>query len=101
MNKSNRNSAAPVYFTSTGEPSTVHVSVVLDVVIRAHRDQFVQTARQLLGNQRQDAEDIVQDVCLDVLEGNLDIGEDPSQAFDDLRAAVAGRAMAHRQGRDD
>ena len=97
MKKFNRCNAAFV-LASTGELSTVHVSVVLDVVIRAHRDQLVLTARQLLGNYRQDADDIVQDVCLDVLEGRLDIGEDPSQALEDLRAAVAARAIAHREG---
>jgi DNA-directed RNA polymerase specialized sigma24 family protein len=100
MSKSNRNSAALVYFTTTSEASAVHASVVLDAVIRAHRDQLVQIARQLLGNCRQDADDIVQDVCLEVLEGDTDIGVDPAQALEDLRAAVVARAIAHREGND-
>jgi DNA-directed RNA polymerase specialized sigma24 family protein len=53
--------------------------------------------QQLLEHLAQDAEDIVQDACLAVLEGDLAISPDPVQAFDDLHAAVARRAIAHRR----
>jgi DNA-directed RNA polymerase specialized sigma24 family protein len=104
MNKSNRSHAALDLFTDETDAAAESVTaradarVVLDAVVRAHRDLLVLTARQILGNFRQDAEDIVQDVCLVALEGDLEIAEDPAQALDALLGEVARRARAHRNG---
>jgi len=65
--------------------------VVLDAVIRAHRRQLVCTARQHLGKRRQDADDLVQEICLDVLEGHLALPRDPSAALDELLREIVAR----------
>jgi hypothetical protein len=67
------------------------VRMMLDAVIRAHRWQLVSTARHHLGNRRQDAEDLVQEVCLEALEGQLALSRDPSGALDDLLREVVAR----------
>lgn len=97
MNKSNRRNAAIALFTHDLSAAAAHAGPVLDAVVRAHRDRLVRTAEQLLEDLAQDAEDIVQDACLAVLEGDVTISPDPAQAFDDLHATVARRALAHRR----
>jgi hypothetical protein len=71
--------------------SDSEVRVLLDAVIRAHRWQLVSTARHHLGNRRRDAEDIVQDVCLEALQGLLALSRDPSEALDDLLQEIIAR----------
>jgi DNA-directed RNA polymerase specialized sigma24 family protein len=97
MSKSNRRNAAIALYACNPSAAPEHVRPVLDAVIRGHRGLFVQTAEQLLEDLAQDAEDIVQDVCLAVLEGDLAISPDPVRAFDQLHAAVARKAIAHRR----
>ena len=100
MNESNRRKAllAVTAFDLSAAPA--HVRPVLDAVIRAHRGLLVRTAAELLEDFAQDAEDIVQDACLAVLEGDVAISSDPVQAFEDLHAAVARMAIAHRKHHD-
>ena len=97
MSESNRRNAAIALYAYNLSAAPAHVRPVLDAVVRAHRGLLVQTAEQLLEKLAQDAEDIVQDVCLAVLEGDLAISPDAVQAFDDLHAAVARKAIAHRR----
>jgi DNA-directed RNA polymerase specialized sigma24 family protein len=105
MPKSNRRNAA-IALDTTSNPSAApaHAWPVLDAVVRAHRGLLVRTAVELLEDFSRDAEDIVQDACFAVLEGDVAISPDPVQAFDDLHAAVARMAIAHRKhhhgGRD-
>jgi len=97
MTKSNRRNAAIALYAYNLSAAPAHVRPVLDAVVRAHRALLVQTAEQLLEDLAQDADDIVQDACLAVLEGDLAISPDPVQALDDLHAAVARMAIAHRR----
>jgi DNA-directed RNA polymerase specialized sigma24 family protein len=97
MSQSSRRNAAIALHAHDQSPTPAHVRPVLDAIVRAHRGVLVQTAAELLEHLAQDAEDIVQDACLAVLEGDLSISPDPVQAFDDLHAAVARRAIAHRR----
>ncbi len=69
---------------------------MLEAVIRAHRWQLVATARQHLRNRPHDAEDIVQDVCVDVLEGHLELRMDPEGAYADMLGAVIDRCKDGR-----
>lgn len=71
--------------------SNAHVRVTLDALVRAHRWQLVATARHHLGNRRRDAEDLVQDVCLEALEGQLALSSDPAEALDELLREVVER----------
>ena len=71
--------------------SNADLHVTLDAIVRAHRWQLVATARHHLGNRRQDAEDLVQDLCLEALEGQLALSSDPSDALDDLLREVVER----------
>jgi hypothetical protein len=88
MNRSSQSAAAVVIVPV----STAHVRVVLDAVVRAHRPLLVRTAAEHLEHLRQDAEDIVQDVCLAVLEGQVALSPDPRTALLDVLKAVAGAA---------
>jgi hypothetical protein len=72
-------------------PATPQQRLVLEAVIRSHRWQLVQTAGHHLGNRRMDAEDVVQDICLDVLEGWLALSSDPTDALVDLLREVRER----------
>jgi hypothetical protein len=67
------------------------IRVTLESVIRAHRGQLVSTARQHLRNRPHDAEDLVQDLCLEVLEGRLELPLDPTDALDELLREVKER----------
>jgi DNA-directed RNA polymerase specialized sigma24 family protein len=99
MNTANLATVAPVV------PATVVVSapaldprlqrVVLDAVIRRHRALLVRTASEnLVGRRRQDAEDVVQDVCLAVLEGEIVLSADVRVALLELLRAVAAEARS-------
>jgi DNA-directed RNA polymerase specialized sigma24 family protein len=74
------------------------IRAVLDAVIRAHRWRLVQTAHRHL-RRRSDAEDVVQDVCLDALEGRIALSGDPTDALADLVREVADRCRASRRER--
>jgi len=65
--------------------------VTLDAILRAHRSQLVATARYHLGNRRQDAEDLVHDLCVEALGGQLTLSRDPWRALDDLLREVVAR----------
>jgi DNA-directed RNA polymerase specialized sigma24 family protein len=75
-----------------GRLSEAQTRVVLEAVIRAHRWQLVAVARQHLGNDRRYAEDLVQDLCVDVLEGHLPLPGDPTEALVALLREVVERA---------
>ena len=71
--------------------SDTQTRVTLDAFIRAHRWQLVSTARHHLGNRRQDAEDLVQDLCVEALEGQLALSSDPTEALDELLLEIRER----------
>jgi hypothetical protein len=88
MSRSNRSAAASVPFTRSSRPGPIF----LEALIRAHHDLLVQTARHHLGNYRSEAEDVVQDVYLSILQGHVVISADPCEALDDLLQAVVDMA---------
>jgi hypothetical protein len=65
--------------------------IVLEAVLRSHRWQLVSVARQHLGNERHLAEDVVQDLGLEVLEGHLVLSSDPTEALDELLREIIDR----------
>ncbi len=67
---------------------------MLESVLRAHRWQLVATARHHLRNGPHDAEDVVQDVCVDVLEGRTELRMDPEGAYADMLRAVIERCKS-------
>lgn len=77
----------PVDQYLSGEPGRL----TLEAVLRTHRWQLVSVARHHLGNERRLAEDLVQDLCLEVLEGQLVLSSDPTEALDQLLREVAER----------
>ena len=99
MKQSNRSNAA--FVLASPEPTTVALLVVLDAVLRPHRGLLVQTAAQHLGGRHRDPEDVVHDVVLAVLEGHLEIAQEPARALLDLLKAVAARAAGRRRARTD
>ena len=90
MHRSTRSSAAPVFPTA----SDLEVRVILDAVVRSSRPLLIQIAREHLEGRRQNAEDLVQDVCLAVLEGTVVLSSDPRAALLDMLRAVAARASS-------
>jgi hypothetical protein len=70
--------------------------IVLEAIICAHRWQLVSAARQHLGNARYCAEDIVQDLCLEVLDGQLPLPTDPTEALVELLREVIVRSEEAR-----
>jgi len=91
MSHSTHSSAALVLSPA----STPGLRVVLDAVVRTNRALLVQTARAHLPGRHHLAEDVVQDVCLAVLEGAVPLSSDPKVALLDMLGAVA--AMARHQ----
>ncbi len=89
MSHATRTATAPVLTTAP----TLDVRVILDAVIRTHRPLLLQTARDLLRSRRHRADDVVQDVCLAVLEGAIELSVDPRTALLDMLRAVAAEAM--------
>ncbi|HEY3821357.1 MAG TPA: hypothetical protein VGL81_29525 [Polyangiaceae bacterium] len=73
----------------------IDVYVTLDEVMRRYRWQLVGTARFYLGQNKNrsesDAEDLVQDLCVEVLEGELALSLDPLNALEDLQRALIER----------
>ena len=92
MHRSNHSTARRLSSNSSPGPSVR----LLQALLCAHRDLLVQTARHHLGNQRRDADDVVQDVCEAALQGELSLSSNPSEALDDLIQAVV--SASHRQG---
>ena len=91
MNRSSR-------FVAREFADTASLPLVLGLLVRAHHDQLVATARGHLGNLRRDAEDIVQDVLLAALEGELELPLAPmSDTLDALLGEIADRAAAHAE----
>jgi hypothetical protein len=66
--------------------------LTLEAVLRTRRWQLVSAARQHLGPQRGLAEDLVQDLCLEVLEGQLLLSSNPTEALDQLLREIAERS---------
>ena len=64
--------------------------IILDALIRAHRPELVAAARRR-GKTRHDAEDLVQDLCLQVLEGELVLPVTVPAALDLLLAEIGLR----------
>ncbi|MGD0525540.1 MAG: hypothetical protein ABSE49_10370 [Polyangiaceae bacterium] len=64
---------------------------VLDAVIRDHRGQLVAAAQEQLGNDAREAEDLVQDLCVVVLEGQLRLPSDPADALRFLLGEILDR----------
>ena len=63
-----------------GQLSSTDARAALDAVIRAHRWQLVIAAKNRLRNDAH-AEDLVQNLCVEVLEGQLPLPADPTEAL--------------------
>ncbi len=88
MNRPNHSAAASV----PSPASAPDLRVILDAVVRSSRPLLVQIARVHLGSRRALVEDVVQDACLAVLEGQVRLSSDPKTALLDLLRAVAALA---------
>jgi DNA-directed RNA polymerase specialized sigma24 family protein len=64
--------------------------ITLSAILYEHRSKLVTAARRRLGR-RADAEDLVQDLCAEVLEGDLPLPVDPGAALETLLEAIAER----------
>lgn len=73
-----------------GQPSETETRAVLETIIRTHRWQLVATAKKHLRDDEQ-AEDLVQDLCVEVLEGQLPLPADPTEALVALLLELAER----------
>jgi DNA-directed RNA polymerase specialized sigma24 family protein len=69
----------------------------LGALVRIHRTQLLRTARAKLGLRREDAEDLVQQVCLDALEGRLALSAAGSEVAEELREEVLSRCKSWRR----
>jgi hypothetical protein len=92
MPRSNRSHAVRISYAPVCD------EVLVDALVRSHRDFLVATAAHHLRSFRADAEDVVQDVCLAVMEGDVALSSDPSDALDDLVHAVIAAAQRHLEG---
>lgn len=72
--------------------------LVLEAVFNASRNQLVATARHHLRSWRDDAEDVVHDVCQAALEGQIPLPRDPSGALDALRWEIVTRCREITHG---
>jgi hypothetical protein len=68
----------------------------LEALLRTHRLQLLTTARVKLGHRRQDADDLVQEVCLDALEGQLALSGSGAEIAEQLREEVVSRCKSRR-----
>ncbi len=73
-----------------GQSTATDPRAVLEAVIRTHRWQLVATARKHLRDEEQ-AEDLVQDLCVEVLEGQLSLPADPTEALVALLLEITER----------
>jgi DNA-directed RNA polymerase specialized sigma24 family protein len=94
MHRSNHSTARCISSNRSPRPKVR----LLQVLICAHRDLLVQTARHHLSNLRRDADDVVQDVCEAALQGELSLSSDPSEALDDLIQAVVSASHCIAEG---
>lgn len=74
-------------------PQEQHTHVDLDALMRSHRAELVATARRRLRVKRH-AEDVVQEVCLDALEGRLALSDDRDEVLNELRMEVIARCAS-------
>lgn len=72
-------------------PQRSHVN--LDALMRSHRGELVATARRRLRVKRH-AEDVVQQVCLDALEGRLALSDVRDEVLAELRMEVVARCSS-------
>jgi hypothetical protein len=72
-------------------------TLTLGALVRMHRRSLVRTARVKLGIRRLDAEDIVQEDCLDALEGRLALSGAGPQVAEELREEVVSRCKSWRR----
>jgi len=74
------------------------VRATLDAVLRSHRWKLVAVAkRHLRGTRaRHNAEDVVQDVCVGLLEGALALSSDPSEALRELEEEIVTYCWGQR-----
>ena len=80
----------------TAERSEPLSPAALGALVRIHRTQLLRTARAKLGFRRDDAEDLVQQVCLDALEGRLALSAAGSGIAEELREDVLSRCKSWR-----
>ena len=78
-------------------PELPSTPTALGALVRVHRTQLLRTARAKLGPRRQDAEDIVQQVCLDALEGRLALSAAGPEVTEELREEVLSRCKSWRR----
>jgi hypothetical protein len=70
------------------------IVLMLAEVIGKHRGLLVATATRHLDGDRELAQDVVQDVCVDAIEGRLELAFNHEQALRVLVAEVIARAEA-------
>jgi DNA-directed RNA polymerase specialized sigma24 family protein len=96
MNSSNP-SAAIAIAPHSPRPSPAHQRVIRRI-LRTERELLVDVARRHLGALRQDAEDLVHDVYLAALQGDLYVSSKRAYALDDLLHAVISAADRQANG---
>ncbi len=77
-------------------PEPLSTRAALEALLRTHRLQLLTTARVKLGHRRQTADDIVQEVCLDALEGRLALSASGPEIAEELREEVVSRCKSRR-----
>jgi DNA-directed RNA polymerase specialized sigma24 family protein len=83
--------------TSSPRPSGAHARVIRTLA-RRERDHLVLIARRHLGALRENAEDLVHDVVLAALQGDLYLSPTRALALDDLVHAVISAADGQANG---
>lgn len=73
------------------------VRPTLDAVVRAYRPRLLAAARRHLRRYAQCPDEVVQDVCLSVLEGHITLAADPSRAFERLLTEIIVRCRTLRR----
>jgi hypothetical protein len=72
-------------------------TLTLAALVRIHRRSLLKKARAKLGIFREDAEDIVQQVCIDAFEGRLALSGTGPEVAEELREEVVSRCMSRRR----
>jgi len=96
MNPSHACIAIPIA-TPSPRPSGAHARIIRTLA-RRERDHLVLIARRHLGALRENAEDLVHDVVLAALQGDLYVSSSRALALDDLLHAVISAADLQANG---
>ncbi|HEY1692943.1 MAG TPA: hypothetical protein VGG39_12320 [Polyangiaceae bacterium] len=75
-------------------PGVVGPCIDLDALMRGYRGKLVRAAHCRLGSRRR-AEDLVQDLCVEALSGQLALPVDPESAAEVLHGEIVERCRAN------